>query len=134
MSKVSISFVKNHLWLQSGSSELLITPEHIVELHKRHDKKEFAGYFLRQALLNRPARKLFQSWLRKDAQLWQKLYALIISLKFETNTTNTNADTEPTTSMGNAESVVIDVDADTSAGDTDEQDANKTEDQSNADK
>lgn len=83
MAKVSISFIKNHLWLRSGNSELLITPEHIVALHKRQDKKDFANYFLRQALLNRPARKLFQSWARKDAELWRKIYTLIISLKIE---------------------------------------------------
>lgn len=83
MAKVSIRFIKSHLWLRSGNSELLITPEHIVQLHKRHDKKEFAEYFLRQALLNRPARKLFQSWTRKDAELWRNIYALIISLKLQ---------------------------------------------------
>ena len=83
MAKVNISFIKNHLWLRSGNSELLITPEHIVALHKRHDKKDFANYFLRQALLNRPARKLFQSWARKDTELWRKIYTLIISLKIE---------------------------------------------------
>ena len=85
MAKVSIRFIKSHLWLRSGNAELLITPEHIVQLHKRHDKKEFADYFLRQALLNRPARKLFQSWTRKDAELWRKIYALIISLKLESD-------------------------------------------------
>ncbi|MDE3269174.1 MAG: hypothetical protein OYH77_02705 [Pseudomonadota bacterium] len=80
-----MGFVKNHLWLRSGSSELIIIPEHVVELHKRHDKKEFARYFLNQALLNRPARKLFQSWARKDAMLWRNIYTLIINLKFESS-------------------------------------------------
>ncbi|MCX6131080.1 MAG: hypothetical protein NTX25_18740, partial [Proteobacteria bacterium] len=35
---------------------------------------EFADYFLKKAMVNRSARKLFEAWLRKDASLWRRIY------------------------------------------------------------
>ena len=83
MFHVEMSLVKGHLWMRAGNAELLITPMHVAALHKCQETKVFATYFLEKALLNRPARKLFQSWLRKDARLWRKTYNLVMSIPQE---------------------------------------------------
>lgn len=127
---VSINFIKDHLWLRSGNSELLIIPAHIVELHKRHDKKEFASYFLHQALLNRPARKLFQSWTRKDSQLWQKIYTLIMGLKFEAKTEQANATGAQETVAGTDAVIEADAEVITGEGDMTNQDKPEQSEQS----
>ena len=78
---VSIRVFENHLLLRSGHAELLVTPEHLENLSATEDKRAFARYFLEQALVNRPARKLFKSWLRKDGELWTKVYLAIMREK-----------------------------------------------------
>lgn len=60
--------------LRARGSELLILDHHVVELKKRTVPKDFTGYFTTEALINRPARKLFEAWLRKDDGLWKRLY------------------------------------------------------------
>lgn len=65
--------------LRARGSELLILPQHIGQLKGLNNPKEFTGYFLSNALLNRPARKLFEAWLRKDKSLWQRIYKTIQS-------------------------------------------------------
>lgn len=65
------------LVLRARGSELLILPQHIGELKSAKNPKEFTNYFLTNALLNRPARKLFEAWLRKDKTLWQRIYRTI---------------------------------------------------------
>ncbi len=65
------------LVLRARGSELLILPQHIGELKSAKNPKEFTSYFLTNALLNRPARKLFEAWLRKDKTLWQRIYRTI---------------------------------------------------------
>lgn len=65
------------LVLRARGSELLILPHHIGHLKGCKTPKEFTGYFLSNALLNRPARKLFEAWLRKDKTLWQRIYRTI---------------------------------------------------------
>jgi len=65
------------LVLRARGSELLILPQHIGHLKACKTPKEFTGYFMDEALLNRPARKLFEAWLRKDRSLWQRIYSTI---------------------------------------------------------
>jgi hypothetical protein len=62
------------LILRARGSELLILPNHIVELQKLNGGKDFTTYFMKDALINRPARKLFEAWLRKDGSLWKRVY------------------------------------------------------------
>lgn len=62
------------LVLRARGSELLILPHHIAELKGRKAPKDFTQYFLQDALINRPARKLFEAWLRKDHDLWKRVY------------------------------------------------------------
>lgn len=62
------------LVLRARQSELLILASHIVELKERKTPKDFTGYFMSEALINRPARKLFEAWLRKDKTLWRRIY------------------------------------------------------------
>jgi outer membrane biosynthesis protein TonB len=63
--------------LQGKGSELLILAEHTHELRSRKVPKEFAAYFMSEALVNRPARKMFESWLRKDSELWRKIFKAV---------------------------------------------------------
>lgn len=65
------------LILRSRVSELLILPQHIAQLKTNTDPKAFSKYFMDSALVNRPARKLFESWLRKDQAIWARLYKTI---------------------------------------------------------
>ena len=65
------------LVLRARGSELLILPHHIGHLKACASPKEFTTYFISNALLNRPARKLFEAWLRKDKTLWQRIYRTI---------------------------------------------------------
>jgi hypothetical protein len=60
--------------LRARGSELIILPSYVHVLQKTIEPKEFAKYFLGEALVNRPARKLFDSWLKKDSDLWKKIY------------------------------------------------------------
>lgn len=63
--------------LRARGSELLILPQHVGKLKSCKTPTDFTGYFLNEALLNRPARKLFEAWLRKDRSLWQRIYQII---------------------------------------------------------
>ena len=74
MFKVAISFVEQNLVLRAAPSELCVLAEHVEELRKLKETSEFAAYFRDKALVNRPARKLFDAWLRKERGLWQRIY------------------------------------------------------------
>ncbi len=74
MLPVEIVPIENSLVLRARGSELLILPQHVGHLKSCKTPKDFTGYFLGEALLNRPARKLFEAWLRKDNTLWQRIY------------------------------------------------------------
>lgn len=74
MHPVEIVPIENSLVLRARGSELLILPQHVGHLKSCKTPKDFTGYFLGEALLNRPARKLFEAWLRKDTTLWQRIY------------------------------------------------------------
>lgn len=62
------------LVLRARGSELLILSHHVSSLKKKTVPKDFTSYFINEALLNRPARKLFEAWLRKDDTLWRRMY------------------------------------------------------------
>jgi len=48
-----------------------------MALQEIKEPKAFSQYFMRQALVNRPARKLFEAWLRKDQSVWPRLFKVI---------------------------------------------------------
>ncbi|MDD9950368.1 MAG: hypothetical protein OXT67_02275, partial [Zetaproteobacteria bacterium] len=61
------------------SSELLIMPEHVDHLFKCESREDFQQYFLRTALVNRSARKVFEAWSRKDRGIWNRLAEAVTS-------------------------------------------------------
>ena len=79
MNPVELIPVQGSLVLRARGSELLILPQYIYELKKLKAPKEFAGFFMHHALINRPARKLFEAWLRKDKTLWKRTYDIVMN-------------------------------------------------------
>lgn len=77
MFPVEILPVQGTLVLRARGSELLILPVHVTELKQLREPKDFTSYFMKAALINRPARKLFEAWLRKDMGLWKRIYHTI---------------------------------------------------------
>lgn len=77
MMKVEIMPIQESLVLRARGSELLILPQHIKELQGKKEPKAFTHYFTDEALVNRPARKLFEAWLRKDETLWPRLFKTV---------------------------------------------------------
>jgi hypothetical protein len=63
-----------NLVLRARGSELLILTNHVAALRSRKEPRDFTTYFMGEALINRPARKLFEAWLRKDKGLWRRIY------------------------------------------------------------
>lgn len=74
MQPVELYPIQNALVLRARGVELLVLAQHVTELKARKDTKEFADYFLKRAMVNRSARKLFEAWLRKDNTLWRRIY------------------------------------------------------------
>lgn len=74
MTPVELYDVQGALILRARGSELLILQHFIAELKKLEEPKSFAQFFLHTALVNRPARKLFEAWLRKDRTLWNRIF------------------------------------------------------------
>jgi len=86
---VEIVPVQDTLVLRARGSELLILPHHVRHLKGCEKPKDFSEYFRAEALVNRPARKLFEAWLRKDDSLWKRIYICIhkeMELKDESDT------------------------------------------------
>ena len=77
MSNVEIIFTHGMLIMQAKGSELVIIPQHIEVLQKLKQPKEFSEYFTSKALVNRPARKLFEAWLKKDQTIWGRVFKLV---------------------------------------------------------
>ena len=77
MFKVTIVFYEQNLVMRAGPAELYVLAEHVAELHKLKDTSAFAAYFRDKALVNRPARKLFSAWLRKESGLWTRIYQAV---------------------------------------------------------
>ena len=74
MLPVEILPVQETIILRARGSELLILPHHVKKLKGFAKPGDFSQYFRGEALVNRPARKLFEAWLRKDQTLWPRLY------------------------------------------------------------
>lgn len=74
---VEIVALEGNLVLRARGSELLILPHHVQALKGLVPTKDFAKYFYEESLINRPARKLFEAWLRKDGTLWPRLYQFV---------------------------------------------------------
>ena len=77
MQPVEIFHNQGTVVLRARASELLILPYYVKELQGLKKPQAFADFFKNQALVNRPARKLFEAWLRKDATLWPRLFKTI---------------------------------------------------------
>ena len=77
LSPVEIHSSHGAVIMRARNSELLILQQHVTELREKRDPKEFSKYFLDTALVNRPARKLFQAWARKDQSVWPRLFRAI---------------------------------------------------------
>lgn len=77
MLPVEILPVQETIVLRARGSELLILPHHVKKLKGFVKPRDFSQYFRAEALVNRPARKLFEAWLRKDHTLWPRLYQTV---------------------------------------------------------
>jgi len=74
---VEILPIQDSLILRARGSELLILAHHVTELKQRKTPGDFLTYFRGEALVNRPARKLFEAWVRKDDTLWRRLFHMV---------------------------------------------------------
>ncbi len=74
MLPVEIYCRNENVILRARNSEILILPTYTRVLRTLTEPKAFSDYFLQEALINRPARKLFEAWLRKDNTLWPRLF------------------------------------------------------------
>ncbi len=77
MTTVEVYYAQGAVVLRSKGAELLILPQYITHLQSLKDPKSFTDYFKMEALVNRPARKLFLSWERKDPSLWKRIYSIV---------------------------------------------------------
>ena len=74
---VEMFYHQEMLVLRGRNSELLILPQHIKQLKTLKESKGFSDYFVQHSLMNRAARKLFMSWLKKDQTVWPRLYKMV---------------------------------------------------------
>jgi len=72
-SATTLNWSHDKLVLSRGTSQLLISLEHIQKLRDLKELNDFSTYFRTQALVNRPARRVFEAWERKDSLLLKKL-------------------------------------------------------------
>ncbi len=70
---VSLEWNQNNLVIRRGDSVLLIESDKVTQLRTLKEAAEFEDFFRNQALVNREARRVFQSWERKDRELLSKL-------------------------------------------------------------
>lgn len=77
MLPVEIMHTQGTVILRARNSELIIIPSHVKALKDLNKPEDFSGYFMREALVNRSARKLFEAWLRKDNTVWPRIYKTI---------------------------------------------------------
>ena len=62
--------------LRMKNSELYITEDHVDFLKKTVDETDFYKYLKQKALVNRPARQVLNSWMRKYPVL-QEVYKFL---------------------------------------------------------
>lgn len=95
MQPVEIMPIQDSLVLRARGSELLILAQHISELKQRKSKRDFSIYFTGEALVNRPARKLFEAWLRKDGTLWERLFHMVHEMEQTSSDSQAASDEQP---------------------------------------
>ena len=105
MLPVEILPVQESIVLRARGSELLILPHHVHKLKDLAKPRDFSQYFRGEALVNRPARKLFEAWLRKDHTLWPRLYQVVHKEMDLKPQDETSADTAAETSAAPAKAV-----------------------------
>lgn len=74
---IEVYYVEGAVILRGKGAELLILPQYISHLQTLKEAKKFVEYFKSEALVNRSARKLFESWERKDSTLWKNIYNIV---------------------------------------------------------
>jgi hypothetical protein len=79
--QVELHPIHDALVLRKSGSELLILASHVSALKSRKTAKDFADYFMGEALVNRPARKLFENWLRKEGDLWRRIFQTVQTME-----------------------------------------------------
>lgn len=72
---VAFRWENNSVILQRGTTVIQIIPEDATQLRTMKDNLQFTEYFQTTALKNREARRVFQSWERKDSQLLHKVFS-----------------------------------------------------------
>jgi len=77
-SVVTLEWNRNNLILKRGESVLLIDAEKVQVLRGLKDRGEFETNWRTTALQNREARRVFEAWERKDADLVGKLHKEMI--------------------------------------------------------
>lgn len=76
---VTLEWNKNNLILKHGASMLLIEAEKVQTLRTLKEATEFDAFFKTNALVNREARRVFDSWQRKDKELLRKIFQEMVS-------------------------------------------------------
>ena len=76
---VQLQWVRNNLVIKRGTTQLLIEADKVQNLRSQADEDGFSTYFMTTALVNRVARRTFQSWERKDPSLLKKLFQEVMS-------------------------------------------------------
>lgn len=90
MLPVEIYPIQDAMVLRARGSELLILANHVAALKNLKSAGDFAKYFLDEALVNRPARKLFEAWLRKDGSLWSRIYKTVQTIEANSSLSGEN--------------------------------------------
>jgi len=73
-SAVTLVWNQNNLILRRGTSTLVISAQNVQELRLQDSEELFNSYFRTKALENREARRVFESWEKKDVPLLSKIY------------------------------------------------------------
>ncbi|MBX9704431.1 MAG: hypothetical protein K2X39_09790 [Silvanigrellaceae bacterium] len=73
-SAISIEWNRNNFVMRRGASTLLIDAEKVQQLRMLSNETEFTDFFRTKALVNREARRVFESWERKDSELLNKIF------------------------------------------------------------
>jgi len=76
---ISLQWDRNNLLLKRGQSSLVISPENVQTLRTQTSREDFNEIWRTKALQNREARRVFQSWERKDSELLDKIYQEMMS-------------------------------------------------------
>jgi hypothetical protein len=71
---VALQWYQNSLVLRRGQTTIQIIPEDATTLRTMKEQETFVEFFRSTALKNREARRVFESWERKDSALLLKVY------------------------------------------------------------